>query len=179
MVPSVAARRRYAAAVAAILDTPASLRAASAAEARTSVVAVMVVVTAAVATAITRFAKVWPLRLRPRAGESTLGRAVFPTPVDAMRLLLALALVLPLIAACTPYIPLKTDFGTSAAVTKGDIPPEYAGFNAYDPNVNPVLAQQICATPYQPSDITTAAASPGQLVTAHGTCAPHQPIIGN
>lgn len=96
-----------------------------------------------------------------------------------MRLLLALALVSPLVAGCTPYIPLKTDFGTSAAVPKGDIPPEYAGFNAYDANVNPLLARQICATPYLPNDVTTADASPGQLVTAHGTCAPHQPLIGN
>jgi hypothetical protein len=96
-----------------------------------------------------------------------------------MQLLLALALVSPLVAGCTPYIPEKLDFGTSAAVPKGDIPPEYAEFNAYDPNVNPVLAQQICATPYVPSDVTTADASPGQLVTAHGTCALHRPLIGN
>jgi hypothetical protein len=96
-----------------------------------------------------------------------------------MRLLFALALVSPLVAGCTPYIPIKGDFGTTAAVPKGDIPPEFAEFNAYDPNVNPVLAQQICATPYQPGDVTTSDASPGQLVTAHGTCAIHRPIIGN
>jgi len=89
------------------------------------------------------------------------------------------ALALAVVGGCTPYIPLKTDFGTSAAVTKGDIPPEYVGFNAYDPGVNPLMAQQICATSYQPSDVRTNAASPGELVTAHGTCATHQPIIGN
>jgi len=96
-----------------------------------------------------------------------------------MRLLLALALVSPLVAGCTPYIPEKLDFGTSAAVPKGAIPPEYAGFNAYDPNVNSVLAQQICATAYQPGDVAINDASPGSLVTAHGTCAPHRPILGN
>ena len=96
-----------------------------------------------------------------------------------MRLLFALALVTPLVAGCTPYIPEKLNFGTSAAVPKGNIPPEYAQFNAYDPNVNPVLAHQICATPYQPGDATIADASPGQLVTAHGTCATHLPIVGN
>jgi hypothetical protein len=96
-----------------------------------------------------------------------------------MRILAALALVSSLVAGCTPYIPLKTDFGTSAAVPKGDIPPEYAGFNAYDPGVNPLLAQQICATAYQPGDVRTNAASPGVLVTAHGTCATHQPIVGD
>jgi hypothetical protein len=95
-----------------------------------------------------------------------------------MRLLLALALVSPLVASCTPYIPEKLDFGTSAAAPKGDLPPEYAGFNAYDPNVNPLLANQICATSYQPGDVTVADASPGRIVTAHGTCAPHRPLVG-
>jgi hypothetical protein len=97
----------------------------------------------------------------------------------AMRLLLVLALVSPLIASCTPYIPIKADFGTSAAVPKGAIPPEYAKFNAYDPNVNALLANQICATPYEPGYVTTSDASPGQLVTADGTCARHRPFIGN
>ena len=96
-----------------------------------------------------------------------------------MRLLSALALVVPLVAGCTPYIPMKTDFGTTAAVPQGEIPPEYAKFNNFDPKVNAVLANQICATPYQPSTVTTSDASPGQLVAATGTCAPHQPIIGN
>jgi|SRR5215472_12416213 len=96
-----------------------------------------------------------------------------------MRLLPVLALVVPLVAGCTPYIPLKTGFGTTAAVPKGDIPPEYAQFNAYDPNVNAVLANQLCATTYEPRDLTTSEASPGELITAHGTCATHQPILGN
>lgn len=96
-----------------------------------------------------------------------------------MRLLTGLALVAPLVASCTPYIPMKADFGTTAAVPKGEIPPEYAKFNAYDPKVNAVLANQICATPYVPGKVTTDDASPGQLVTATGTCAPHQPILGN
>jgi hypothetical protein len=96
-----------------------------------------------------------------------------------MRLLFALALLAPLVAGCTPYIPAKLDFGTTAAVPKGDIPPEYAGFNAYDPNVNAVLAQQICATAYEPGSVTVSNASPGQLVTANGTCAVHRPFTGN
>jgi hypothetical protein len=96
-----------------------------------------------------------------------------------MRLLLVLALVSPLVAGCTPYIPEKLDFGTSAAVPVGAIPPEYAEFNAYDPNVNALLAQQICATAYQPGDVAVNDASPGQLVTAHGRCAIHTPFVGN
>lgn len=96
-----------------------------------------------------------------------------------MRLLPLLALVVPLVAGCTPYLPMKQDFGTTAAMPKGDIPPEYAKFNAYDPRVNAVLANQICATPYQPETVSTRDASPGQLVNATGTCAIHQPILGN
>jgi hypothetical protein len=96
-----------------------------------------------------------------------------------MRLLSGLVLVVPLVTSCTPYLPMKTDFGTTAALPTGTIPPEYAKFNAYDPKVNALLANQICATPYQPTQVTTNDASPGQLVTATGTCAPHQPILGN
>jgi hypothetical protein len=96
-----------------------------------------------------------------------------------MRLILALALVTPLVASCTPYLPLKDDFGTSAAAAKGDIPPEYARFNAYDPSVNALLADQICATPYQPRDVAVNDAAPGQIVTAHGRCATHVPIVGS
>lgn len=94
-----------------------------------------------------------------------------------MRLLLALVLTA-LAAGCTPYIPERLDFGTSALAPKGDIPPEYAGFNNYDPAVNPMLANQICATEYQPRAVTTADASPGQMITATGTCAPHRVLIG-
>ena len=40
-----------------------------------------------------------------------------------MRLLSALMLVVPLVSGCTPYLPEKLDFGTTAAVPVGDIPP--------------------------------------------------------
>jgi hypothetical protein len=96
-----------------------------------------------------------------------------------MRLIVSLVLVAPLVASCTPYIPMKDDFGTSATAAKGSIPPEFAAFNAYDPGVNGLLADQICATPYQPRDVTVSDASPGQLVTAHGRCATHQPLVGS
>jgi len=95
-----------------------------------------------------------------------------------MRSLLALILVAPLAAGCTPYIPERLDFGTSALAPQGDIPPEYAGFNNYDPGVNAVMANQICATSYQPSQLTTADAAPGQMVKATGTCAPHRVLLG-
>jgi hypothetical protein len=95
-----------------------------------------------------------------------------------MRSLYALVLVAPLAVSCTPYIPERLDFGISALVPKGDIPPEYAGFNAYDPNINAALANQICATEYQPREVATTDASPGQLITATGTCAPHRVLLG-
>ena len=85
----------------------------------------------------------------------------------AMRVFFGLLLLLPGIAGCTPFIPVKDDFGTSALVPVGDIPPEFAEFNAYDPGVNPLLADQICATPYQPlEDKSVGAARPHGLGAA-------------
>jgi hypothetical protein len=63
-------------------------------------------------------------------------------------------------------------------VPTGAIPPEYAEFNATAPNVNALLADQICATSYRPSEVGAIDAQPGRLVTARGTCAPHTPILG-
>jgi hypothetical protein len=96
-----------------------------------------------------------------------------------MRPTLALVFVAPLIASCTPYIPVRDDFATSAAAAKGDIPPEFAAFNAYDPAVNGLLTDQICATPYQPRDVAVATASPGEIVTTQGRCATHVPVVGS
>jgi hypothetical protein len=96
-----------------------------------------------------------------------------------MRWVLAVVLVAPLAWGCTPYMPVKDDFGTSAALPKGDIPPEYAQFNAYNAGVNPLLVDQICATPYQPRDVNFADATPGQIATAHGRCANHVPFFGS
>ena len=96
-----------------------------------------------------------------------------------MRPLIVLALVSPLLAGCTPYLPMRSDFGVSALAPVGAIPPEFAGFNAYDPAVNPALAAQICATPFEPRETVTTDAVPGQLVSTRGTCATHRPIIGN
>jgi hypothetical protein len=95
-----------------------------------------------------------------------------------MRLLFALVLTAPLVAGCTPYIPERMDFGTSALAPKGETPPEYAAFNNYDPNVAGMLASQICATEYQPRAVVVADANPGQMITATGTCAPHRVLIG-
>lgn len=80
---------------------------------------------------------------------------------------------------CTPNIPVKDDFGTSALKPTGNIPPEFAEFNNYDPSVNPLLAQQSCATPYIPLADKSLRASPGELVAETGRCQPYEITIGN
>jgi hypothetical protein len=95
-----------------------------------------------------------------------------PTTADgpAMRTLPALALISLLVAGCTPYIPVKDAFGTSALRPTGTIPPEFAEFNNYNPQVNALLADQICATPYRLQVLQTAEAAPGEIVAATGRC---------
>jgi len=83
------------------------------------------------------------------------------------------------LAGCTPFIPVKDDFGTSATVPAGNIPPEFAEFNAYDPAINPLLADQMCTTPYQPLEDKIMAAQPGRIVAARGRCTTHIPFWGN
>ena len=56
-----------------------------------------------------------------------------------------------LAGGCIPYIPVEDAFTTSALKPTGNIPPEFAEFNNYDPEVNTLLADQLCATPYVPS----------------------------
>jgi hypothetical protein len=95
-----------------------------------------------------------------------------------MRTLLALALLSGLCAGCTPYIPVKPGFGTSALTPVGDIPPEYGEFNNFDPEINRLLAAQICATPYQVYEEKTIDAIPGRLAQSYGRCRNHVPLFG-
>ncbi len=87
-----------------------------------------------------------------------------------MRTLSALALISLIAAGCTPYIPVKDAFGVSALAPTGTIPPEFAEFNSYNPRVNILLADQICATPYELLVVQSAEAAPGQIVAATGRC---------
>ncbi len=100
-----------------------------------------------------------------------------------MRHLLALGLLSVLGAnfcgACTPFIPVKDNFGTSALKPTGNIPPEFFEFNRYDPGVNALLADQICATAYIPSADKSLRASPGELIAAEGRCRPYEVTIRN
>jgi hypothetical protein len=96
-----------------------------------------------------------------------------------MRSRLAFALLLVLLVGCTPEIPVKPDFGTSALRPTGNIPSEFAAFNNFDAAINPLLAHQICATPYIPRVEHTAQAVPGTLVTARGECEIYFPSLGD
>src|SRR5262249_41548658 len=99
--------------------------------------------------------------------------------VFQMRLTLAVALLLPLIAGCTPYIPVRDDFGTSAATRSGKpIPPEYEEFNNYAPGVNRALAEQICTTPYHQLEDKTEGGQPGTIVHRRWRCETHTPTLG-
>jgi hypothetical protein len=95
-----------------------------------------------------------------------------------MRLLLALLLLAPFVASCTPRIPVKDDFGVSALSPSGELPPEFVEFNAYDPSVNPLLADQLCATPYEPLEAKGLDATPGSLMQLRGRCRTHVPFFG-
>ena len=96
-----------------------------------------------------------------------------------MRAFAAVVVLSLAVAGCTPFIPTRDDFGTSALAPTGDIPPEFAEFNAYNPGVNPLLAYQLCATPYEKLQDRTLGATPGQIVEARGRCQTHVPLLGN
>jgi hypothetical protein len=58
------------------------------------------------------------------------------------------------------------------------LPPEFVEFNVYDPAVNRLLADQLCATPYQPLEEKSLGAATGRLVQARGRCQTHIPLFG-
>ena len=95
-----------------------------------------------------------------------------------MRTLPALALTSLLVAGCTPYIPVKDAFSTSALAPTGPIPPEFAEFNNYNPQVNDLLGDQICATPYQRQVVRSAEAAPGEILAATGRCETYAAALG-
>ena len=96
-----------------------------------------------------------------------------------MRSIVAIVCVAAWLAGCTATIPVKDDFGASALVPVGDIPPEFAELNNFDPTVNRLLATQVCATPYQLYEEKAIHAIPGQMVQAYGRCRNHVPLFGN
>jgi len=98
---------------------------------------------------------------------------------SAMRIVFALLLLPVLAIGCTPHIPVKGDFGASALAPSGDTAPEFAQFNAYDPAIGALVANQICVTPYTGLDEKNLAASPGRIVQTRARCQTHTPFIGD
>lgn len=96
-----------------------------------------------------------------------------------MRIAIVLAVLPVLVAGCSPYIPNKTDFGTSALAPSGETPPEFAAFNAYDPARGPLVADQLCATPYTAVEQKSVGAAPGEIVNGRGSCQEHVPFVGS
>lgn len=95
-----------------------------------------------------------------------------------MRVSALFVIVAALTGGCTPYIPVRDEFGVSALTPAGEVPTEFAAFNAYDANVGPMLARQICATSYVKLEDKSVGAVPGTLVQSRGRCETHRPIIG-
>jgi hypothetical protein len=96
-----------------------------------------------------------------------------------MRLLFVLALPAALLAGCTPFIPIKDAFSTSGAKPTGNIPPEFVEFNNYDSHVNPIVADQVCATPYILNTEKSLRATPGEIIAWSGRCEPYEIRLDN
>ncbi|HYZ42337.1 MAG TPA: hypothetical protein VE687_17200 [Stellaceae bacterium] len=96
-----------------------------------------------------------------------------------MRLFLYLAVPAAVLGGCTPFIPIKDAFTTSAAKPTGNIPPEFLAFNNYDPQVNAVVTEQMCATPYVLHTEKSLRATPGEFVTWTGRCQPYEIRLDN
>jgi len=96
-----------------------------------------------------------------------------------MRLFFILAFPAALLYGCTPFIPIKDELGTSALKPTGNIPPEFAEFNNYDPQVNAVVADQVCATPYILLTEKSLRAAPGEIVAWSGRCEPYEIRLDN
>jgi hypothetical protein len=96
-----------------------------------------------------------------------------------MRLFIVLALPAMLSVACTPFIPVKDDFGTSAVKPTGNIPPEFAEFNRYDPQVNGLISDQMCATPYILDREKSLRATPGEFAAWSGRCEQYEIRLDN
>jgi hypothetical protein len=98
---------------------------------------------------------------------------------SGVRPFLVLALATALLVGCTPFIPIKDSFTTSAAKPTGNIPPEFLEFNNYDPQADAVIADQICATPYFLNTEKSLRATPGELVSWTGRCEPYEIRLDN
>jgi hypothetical protein len=94
-----------------------------------------------------------------------------------MRTCLTLALFSLLIVGCTPDIPIKDAFEVTGQSPVGNIPPEFADFNNYNPQVALLLAEQLCVTPYELQVEKSLEAAPGQIAVARGRCETYAPPL--
>jgi len=94
-----------------------------------------------------------------------------------MRVSIAFALLSLIAVGCTPNIPVVPSFDVSALQATGEIPPEFAAFNRYDPRVNPLLAAQVCTTPYQTQVVRALAAVPGEILDEQAFCETWYPYL--
>ena len=95
-----------------------------------------------------------------------------------MRLSSTCVLFCLLAAGCTSTIPVKDEFGVSALRPAGAIPPEFSDFNRFDPRLNALQTDQMCATPYQVQVVKTLDAAPGELLAAQARCETYEPFFG-
>jgi hypothetical protein len=96
-----------------------------------------------------------------------------------MQLFIVATFVVMLLSACTPFIPIKENFGTSAVKATGNIPPEFVEFNRYDPQVDAVVSDQICATPYIRDTEKSLRATPGEFISWNGRCVQYEIRLDN
>jgi hypothetical protein len=89
----------------------------------------------------------------------------------------AVALLALVAAGCTPRIPVEEAFAVSALRATSEIPPEFAAFNRYDPRVNPLLAEQSCATPFETQYYKSLQAVPGEILIDQVRCKSYWPFF--
>jgi hypothetical protein len=98
---------------------------------------------------------------------------------SVMRAFLALGLVALALTGCATPIPAKDDFGASALLAVGDIPPGFAEFNRFDAATNGLIADQLCATPLQRLNENAMEAAPGRFEQLVARCRAHVPFFGS
>lgn len=96
-----------------------------------------------------------------------------------MRAFFALALVVLALDGCATPIPTKDDFGASALLAVGNVPPGFADFNRFDPVTNDLIADQLCATPFQRLEENAMEAAPGRIEHLIARCRTHVPLFGS
>ena len=96
-----------------------------------------------------------------------------------MRAFLVLALVALVPAGCATPIPSKDDFGASAVVATGIVPPGFEEFNRFDPASDDYVARQLCATPYLRLEENALNAVPGRFEQLRSRCRTHVPLFGS